>query len=65
MRVCQFRHFGNEVRQRTTRRGDGNYVLYSIRCGGSVKPEIAVTAVIGSSDTVASFQLKQFRALPQ
>ncbi len=25
MRVCQFRHFGNEVRQRTSRRGDGNY----------------------------------------
>jgi hypothetical protein len=25
MRVCQFRHFGNEVRQRTSQRGDGNY----------------------------------------
>ena len=27
MRVCQFRHFGNEMRQMTTRRGDGNYIF--------------------------------------
>jgi hypothetical protein len=25
MRVCQFRHFGNEMRQTTTGAGDGNY----------------------------------------
>ena len=25
MRVCQFRHFGNEMRQRLARRRDGNY----------------------------------------
>lgn len=27
MRVCQFRHFGNEMRQRRARRRDGNYSL--------------------------------------
>ena len=42
MRVCQFRHFGNEVRQRTTRRGRRELLFYCSGIGNPVKLVLAL-----------------------
>jgi hypothetical protein len=47
MRVCQFRHFGFEVRQTNTGAGDGKLLLYFQRAEQSCQTEdIADNAVI-------------------